>query len=440
MRDSMLNAHAAAPASCRDHTCAVLIVGGGPAGIAAAVTASAAGLATVLIDEGLAPGGQIWRGATSASSGAAGHWLRALACSSVTVMSRCRVVAHPQPGSAIIESPDGPLVLHYRRAVLCPGARELFLPFPGWTLPGVSGAGGLQALMKGGLPVAGKRVVIAGTGPLLLAVARSLGQAGANVVLLADQAPAAQVRRFAWSLWRHPTKALQALMLAPQALRQQHDTWVLRAEGRHHLEQVVITRRGRLETITCDHLACGFGLIPNTELPALFGCRINHGGVLVDDLLRTSHFEVLCAGEVLGIGGVDAALIDGRLAGHVAAEQFTHAQALLPARKSLRAFAELIERGFALRSELKQLAGPDVLLCRCEDVTTGAVSACHSWREARLLTRCGMGTCQGRVCGAAARFLYGWNSATARPPLQSTSLDHLRLPPSNPTTPQETHL
>jgi len=441
MRDHLPNSTAATPATnaCHRQTCAVLIVGGGPAGIAAAVTASAAGLATVLIDEGLAPGGQIWRGSTVTSPGTAGYWLRALTASSVTVLSRGRVVAHPEPGTVMCETPDGPLVITYRRAVLCPGARELFLPFPGWTLPGVSGAGGLQALMKGGLPVADKRVVIAGTGPLLLAVARSLGQAGARIELLADQAPAAQVRRFALSLWRHPGKALQALTLAPQALRLQHDTWVLRAEGGQHLEQVVITRRGRQETIACDYLACGFGLIPNTELPALFGCRIDQGRVVVDDLLRSSRQDVLCAGEVIGIGGVDAALIEGRLAGHVAAEQITQAGALLRARAGIRAFAELIERGFALRPELKQLAAPDVLLCRCEDVTAGAVAACHSWREARLLTRCGMGTCQGRICGAAARFLHGWNSTTARPPLQPTSLDHLRLPQPDQSVLQETH-
>ena len=442
MRDQLHEPASAAPTTsgCRRLSCAVLIIGGGPAGIAAAVTAANAGLSTVLIDDGLAPGGQIWRGASISTKGVAGHWLRALAASSVTVLSRARVVAHPEPGTVIIETPDGPLMLRYRRAVLCPGARELFLPFPGWTLPGVCGAGGLQALMKGGLPVAGKRVVIAGSGPLLLAVARSLKKAGANIVLLADQAPTAQIRRFAFSLWRYPGKALQALTLAPQALRQQHDTWVLRAEGRQHLEQVVITRRGRQETIACDHLACGFGLIPNTELPALFDCRIAQGCVVVDELLRTNRQDVLCAGEVLGIGGVDAALIEGRLAGHVAAEQFTHAGALLPARKALRAFAELIERGFALRPELKLLAAPDVLLCRCEDVTAGAVAACHSWREARLLTRCGMGTCQGRVCGAAVRFLHGWNSATARPPLQPTALNHLRLHQPDQPSLQETHL
>ena len=113
MRDHLPNSTAATPATnaCHRQTCAVLIVGGGPAGIAAAVTASAAGLATVLIDEGLAPGGQIWRGSTVTSPGTAGYWLRALTASSVTVLSRGRVVAHPEPGTVMCETPDGPLVI-----------------------------------------------------------------------------------------------------------------------------------------------------------------------------------------------------------------------------------------------------------------------------------------------------------------------------------------
>lgn len=415
------------------------IFGAGPAGIAAAVTASRAGLATVLVDDGMRPGGQIWRGATLKSRGPAGWWLRALHESDVTVMPRTRVVAHPEPGSVILEALRGPLHLRYRRAVVCAGARERFLPFPGWTLPGVSGAGGLQALVKGGLPIAGKRVVVAGSGPLLLAVAATLERLGAQIVMIAEQAPATELRRFAAGLWRHPGKALQALTLARQAWRLHSDSWVLRAEGTTALERVVVRQGGRDVTIACDHLACGFGLVPNTELPALFGCRIDQGRVVVDDELRSSQRDIRCAGEVNGIGGVDAALIEGRIAGHLAAGQDTAARALRPERAAARAFADRVERCFALRSELKTLATPDVPLCRCEDVSVGAVAACHSWREARLLTRCGMGPCQGRICGAAAAFLHGWSSATARPPLQPTSLRHLCLPDSGALIPMETN-
>ena len=415
----------------RNLNCEVAIFGGGPAGIAAAVTAVQAGIKTVLVDDGLAPGGQIWRGASATSSGAAGRWLRALSAVPVDIRTRTRVVAHPEPGTVMLESPEGPLCLHYQRAVICPGARELFLPFPGWTLPGVSGAGGLQALVKSGLPIAGKRVVVAGSGPLLLVVARSLAKAGARIELLAEQASANQMRQFAFGLWRYPGKVCQALMLAPQALSVRSDSWVLRTEGRDKLEQVVVNRNGQTKTISCDYLACGFGLIPNIELPALFGCKIDQDRVVVNESLQTSQPSILCAGEVIGIGGVDAAIIEGRIAGHGVAHQLDKATALMPQRLAIRAFAAHLERSFGLRSELKALATPKVLLCRCEDVTTESVAACFSWTEARLLTRCGMGACQGRVCGSAARFLYGWSSTTARPPFQPTSLHHLRLPDKN---------
>jgi NADPH-dependent 2,4-dienoyl-CoA reductase/sulfur reductase-like enzyme len=412
----------------RKISCDVAIFGGGPAGIAAAVTASQAGMKTLLIDEGLAPGGQIWRGASVASGGSAGRWLRALAAAPAEIHSRTRVVAYPEPQTVMLESPEGPLCLRFLRAVVCPGARELFLPFPGWTLPGVSGAGGLQALVKNGLPMAGKRVVVAGSGPLLLVVAQTLVKAGARIELLAEQASAAQMRKFAGGLWRYPGKAFQAISLLPQALRVKNDTWVQGAEGRDKLEQVRVSRNGQTVIIPCDYLACGFGLIPNTELPALFGCKIESGSVVVNESLHTSQQNILCAGEVIGIGGVDAAIIEGCMAGHSVAQQPEKAAALMSQRKSIRAFAAHLEQSFALRSELKSLAAPKVLLCRCEDVLTEAVSACHSWTEARLLTRCGMGACQGRVCGAAARFLYDWNSTTARPPLQPTSIKHLCLP------------
>ncbi len=409
----------------KDMSCHTLIIGAGPAGIAAAVTTAHAGLSTIVVDEGFAPGGQIWRGATKSTRGDAGKWLQTLAATSATILTTSRVVAAPQAGVVIIERADGPILLRYKNVVLCPGARELFLPFPGWTLPGVSGAGGLQALVKGGLSVAGKKIVLAGSGPLLLAVAHNLHKAQAKISLIAEQTTPQKLRAFAATLIRFPRKAIQATQYMPYFLDTVPNTWIERAEGNGQLERVVVMRNGRRDIIPCDHLACGYGLIPNTELPSLFGCQIANGSVVIDDYLQTSQPQVYCAGEVLGIGGVDAALIDGQLVGAHIAQQTNQLPRLLKMRTKSRIFTELLKTTYALRDELKQLAGPTELLCRCEDVRIEQVTPCSSWREAKLRTRCGMGSCQGRICGAAAGYLYGWNPTSSRPPLQPTALHNL---------------
>jgi NADPH-dependent 2,4-dienoyl-CoA reductase/sulfur reductase-like enzyme len=410
-----------------DLSCEVLVVGGGPAGIAAAVHAAGTGADTVLIDENPRPGGQIWRGASAHAHDGAGRWLRRLAASGARTLVGA-VVGRPAPGTVQLERDGGPLLIGYRHAVLCPGARERFRPFPGWTLPGVAGAGGLQALAKGGLPLAGKRVVVAGSGPLLLAVADALGRMGAQVPMVLEQADAGQVRRFATGLWRHPGKLLQGLGFLGLAGRYHPRSWVIRAEGAGRLERVVVSRGGRTETVACDLLACGFGLIPNLELAAVFGCATVSGRVAVDAWQRSSDPTVLCAGEVVGIGGVEAALVEGRIAGLVAAGAIAEAGRLQPERDALRRLAARLESCFALRPELARLAGPHELLCRCEDVTVGTVAGCGSWREARLRTRCGMGTCQGRTCGGAAAVLFGWQTAPNRPPVQPVPLASLLLP------------
>src|SRR4029453_16209749 len=120
-----------------------------------------------------------------------------------------RVFEHPWPGTLRAETPDGVCELSYTSLVLATGARELFLPFPGWTLPNVMGAGGLQALVKSGLPIARKSVVVAGSGPLLLAVAAYLREQGAIVPVVAEQAPRARILRFGLGLLGSPAKLAQ---------------------------------------------------------------------------------------------------------------------------------------------------------------------------------------------------------------------------------------
>lgn len=406
----------------------VLVVGAGPAGIAAALSAARSGAHTGLVDDNPLPGGQIWRGGLPATQAPQGRqWLARLDAGQVTVLPGTRVVAPLDQRTLLAESAHETRILQGRRLILATGARELFLPFPGWTLPGVLGAGGLQALVKGGLPIAGKWVVVAGSGPLLPAVAAYLKHQGARVLLIAEQAPWPRLARFAAQLMAHPDKLRQGAGFG-RHLRGtpfRAGCWVTAAHGQARLEGVTIRHGTRAQTLACDYLACGFGLIPNTELPATLGCAIQDGAVWVDRRQQTSVAGVYCAGEATGIGGVDLALIEGRIAGYVAAGEPAPAQRLFAARARARRFAAVLAETFAVQDALRTLAAPDTLVCRCEDVPYGQLRDHASWQSAKLHTRCGMGPCQGRVCGAATAVLFGWTQDSVRPPIAPARVESL---------------
>lgn len=473
--------------------CDVLVIGAGPAGIAAALRASDAGADVLLIDQQNEPGGQVWRG----------EW-RKLLCAPATVDALARPVlnelrarlcaigaahiAPPATGGApcirfrgdcrvvqkisdqqIVCDGEQAATIRFRRVVIAAGAREVFLPFPGWTLPGVTGAGGLQVMVKDGLDVRGQRVVIAGSGPLLLAAAASLHKAGADVLLIAEQAPRAQVMKFAATLWRYPALLKQAAHLRWQTRGSayQFATWITRAEGDGRVQRVHWQdARGRRGEIACDWLACAYGLTPAGELAALFdvhevilnevmpgeampGKVIQREGTQNDPAQNDAagignvHF----AGEQLGIGGARRALASGAWAGARAAaalaagDKSAAAAPRTPNDQKLRSemrlwtpYGSALQNGFALRSELLQLADDQTLLCRCENVSVGEVRACGDFRSAKLATRMGMGACQGRVCGRAAALLFNWPVGHTRAPFFPTRIETLMssaLAPNN---------
>lgn len=402
--------------------CDLLIIGAGPAGMAAALAAAPSGMRIVVVDDNPAPGGQIWRDgpgvhlpalARRHRDGLARH-------GNIQVLSGTRVVglgdrSSPTDAPALIlENATRGWTQHCARLLLCTGARELLAPFPGWTLPGVTGAGGLQALIKGGLDVRGQRVVVAGTGPLLLAAAASARKAGAQVLRIAEQAPWTALAAFAAQLVRWPAKALQAPTLLHPRLRA--GAQVLEALGSTQVEAVLVQRANRTERLACERLACGFGLVPNTHLGQMLGCAIGaRHGLHVDTLMRTTVPGVHAAGECTGFGGSERALVQGAIAGHEAAGDAQAAQALQGALARWNAFADALHRHFPLRAEaLAALPRADTLVCRCEDVAHGTLLGRSNWIDAKLHTRCGMGACQGRICGAAAQVLYGWTPQPAR--------------------------
>ena len=406
----------------------VLVVGAGPAGIAAAVCAAACGKRVGLVDDNFKPGGQIWRGDTGAHvQSEEKKWLDRLRAAEVTTLLGYRIVDRVEPGAVIAESIADTVELRYDQLILATGARERFLPFPGWTLPNVVGAGGLQALVKSGLPVQGKRVAVAGSGPLLLAVADYLHRHGSKIPIICEQASRARLARFGFVLLRQPGKILQAVQLKKSLAGIPFATsaWPVAAHGKDVLESVTILRHGKSQTIPCDYLACGFHLVPNIELASLLGCTVQDGYVRVDDFQQTAIPGVFCAGEPTGIGGVELALLEGQIAGLAVSGRLDKARTLFAARNKFNTFSAALEAAFCLRPELRNVLTPDTLVCRCEDVSYSRLCSHGNWRAAKLQTRCGMGPCQGRVCGPATQFLFNWNPDSVRPPIFPARVESL---------------
>ena len=405
--------------------CDVLIIGAGPAGMAAALAAAPSGARITVVDDNPAPGGQIWRDGINAHLPTAARQYRADLAkhANITVLCGTRVVAGSGQ-QVLLEDAERGWAVPYETLILCAGARELLLPFPGWTLPGVTGAGGLQSLIKGGLPVAGQRIVVAGSGPLLLAAAATVRAAGATVVRIAEQAPWTQVMAFGVGLVRWPGKIAQALTLANPSYRA--NSFVREVRGNLGVESVFLQVGTHVEEIACDRVACAFGLVPNTQLAQTLGMALHaKHGIAVDIYQASSVPGHFAAGECTGFGGSERALVQGAIAGYAAVRELASAQALWPRAARWERFASHLAARFALRPEISTLATPDTVVCRCEDVCMGQLSGLGHWVEAKLQTRCGMGACQGRVCGAALQYLKGWQQPVTRMPTVPTRIQTL---------------
>lgn len=411
----------------------VLIIGAGPAGLHAAQVAAEAGVSVGVVDDNALPGGQIWRqGPQHRATGKARELIDALAArNNVTTLSGTRIVQALDDRQLLAEKASSALVIDYGKLIVASGARERFLPFPGWTLPGVTGAGGLQALVKSGTPVRGEHIVIAGSGPLLFAAAITARAHGAKIVAIVEQASAQAVRRFATGLVHTPAKLAQALRMRfdLRATPYWRDAYVSEAIGESRVEQVRIQRGDKTALVDCDRLACAYGLVPNTQIAAAFGCDVDakdgSQAIVVNEWQQTSHEAIYAAGECTGVGGMELAAVEGRIAGYAALGQLEAARALFAERERYRQFAARLHEAFALSPALRTLAKPDTLFCRCEDVAFGEVARHHSWRDAKLQTRCGMGPCQGKICGEAAAFCFGWPQNAQRPPFSPARIDTL---------------
>ncbi|CAH9414917.1 MULTISPECIES: NAD(P)/FAD-dependent oxidoreductase [Streptomyces albovinaceus subgroup] len=438
----------------------LVVVGAGPAGMAAAVTALDGGLRVVLVDAGSAPGGQFWRHPPD-------HAREALPTDDLhhdlrTYRSlRATLAAHQRTGrlTLLLDHPvwttaraaDGftvhavdrgrppeerAVVLRAPALLVATGAYDRQLPFPGWDLPGVLTAGGLQSLLKGGGVVAGRRVVLGGTGPFLLPVAAALAARGAEVVAVCEAAAPSAWLRHPAPLLRNPAKWAEAAgyagTLARHRIPVRTRTGIVGAEGEG---RVAVVRTAALgadgaplpgteRRIEADTVGVGWGFVPQLDLLLPLGCDLADAGdgtmaAAVDAGQRTTVPGLYAAGETCGVGGAALALSEGRVAAvsvltDLSAPGRPGIRPLAAQRRAVarhRAFARALARAHPVPRDWPAWLTDDTTVCRCEEVTAGAVLAARAdgsasdHRQVKQLTRAGMGWCQGRMCGPAVHCL-----------------------------------
>ncbi|MGW2563720.1 FAD-dependent oxidoreductase [Streptomyces sp. NPDC001514] len=444
------------------------VVGAGSAGLAGAVAACELGLSVALLDASAHTGGQFYRHPAPAVGAVRPEALhhdwsayadlrRRLAASDVSHLPGHHVWSVMKDDGAIdglwavhaVTGADGtderPVRVRARAVLLATGAYERQLPFPGWTVPGVVGAGGAQAMLKSGLVLPGRRIVVAGSGPLLLAVASSLAAAGARVPAVVEASGYLRYARHPRALVANPHKAAEALVhgaaLLRHRVRLRLRSAVTEVHGADRVEAVTVTRLdrdwrpvpGTGRRIDCDALAVGHGLIPQIELATALGCvtrPLPDGtrALALDGLQETSVRGLWAAGETGGVGGAQLARAEGELAGVAAAARVLGRPAhggrvreLQRRRDRMRSFADVMAAAHAPGPGwLRWLTG-DTDVCRCEEVTAGRIReavedlGARDARTVKLFTRAGMGWCQGRICGPAVACLAARDGAADLP-------------------------
>jgi NADPH-dependent 2,4-dienoyl-CoA reductase/sulfur reductase-like enzyme len=428
----------------------VAVVGAGPAGLGAAYAAMQAGCAVTLIDSYARPGGQYYKqmpsefqarspGALHHRFGPAQRLMPALqAHSKVTILTGTTVwsaQAADSKGAVTLYLNDDTTSseLHSLSVVLAPGAFDRALPFPGWDLPGVMTAGAIQSLVKSQRVLPGRRIVLSGSGPFLMPVAAALAQAGAQVLGVYEATHPRHWVRHAPQAWGHWDKLREALdyagILRKYRVPVKFGRAVVRAEGDGRVRRVAVARldagwspiAGSEQYVEVDTLGLGYGFVPSIELAQLLGCALRYdplqAGFFVqhDASMESSRKGVFVAGEIAGIGGSSVARPQGAIAGLAAARKLGRLsaararEAMAPHLKELhhqQAFARLLHRLYPVPKGWFDWLTPETIICRCEEVSYARVKEAVTQfgatdaKTVKNITRCGMGLCQGRVCGS----------------------------------------
>ncbi|PTM43371.1 NAD(P)/FAD-dependent oxidoreductase [Bosea sp. 124] len=414
----------------------IVIVGAGPAGIAAAEVLCARGHRPILIDEGHRAGGQGYRQPSAGLAldmrklmGSEAGKYEALharfARLEKLVDYRPRTLVWAIDATRLHLVGDGRTdVVEADRLLLATGAMDRVAPMPGWTLPGVFTLGGAQVALKDQGCLIGHRVAFLGSSPLLLLAAKQYREMGGEVVVIADTTPLRAKAAAFPAMMRSPRTLLRGLAYMASAMRAGtpllHGATPLAIEGDGHVEALLIRDAdGRERRFACDAVALGYGLKPETQLADLAGATFAYDADFRLFLPKTDGFGrsrpgLYLAGDGATIGGADAAEASGALAAHAILSDLGAPQDIGAVRPLARRVARLrgFQRGLASAfawpvAQIRSQAD-DTILCRCETVTFGAVRSAMAQalgpvevNRVKAMTRCGMGRCQGRVCGPA---------------------------------------
>ncbi|WP_424464816.1 FAD-dependent oxidoreductase [Pseudoclavibacter helvolus] len=438
----------------------VAVVGGGPAGLAAALSAAEFGARVTIIESGRDLGGQYWRHLPTERDGSGQESMhhgwstfqdldgRVRAHPAITLLAETTVWAVDAPTGSPSGSRGGVPALQLLTGaadaanrvastlrpdaiVVATGAHDRTLPFPGWDLPGVFTGGAAQAFAKSERVAIGSAVVVAGAGPFLLPVAASLTQVGSRVIEVVE---ANRLPRLAagwlprpWQLAGAPGKVQELFGYVAGQLRHRVPyrvgEAVVEAHGDGRVERVTIASvdaqwrpiPGSERVVACDAVCVTHGFTPRLEVAIAAGCAVSDERfVLIDESCASSAEGVFAAGEVTGIGGVDLSLAEGSVAGHCAAGGSSRDPQIAPHQRKravFGSFAARIEAAHGVRPGWQEWLRDDTIVCRCEEVTAGqlrakaAATASRSLRSQKLSTRAGLGICQARICGRSAEEL-----------------------------------
>jgi len=424
----------------------MVILGAGPGGLAAAVEAARSGVSVTILDENPKPGGQIFRqfhdGFEVTSPGMLGHdYARGQKLLSefdtvrhgVELLDNAMVWALSEGNEIAFNRGDASYSVRYKKMVIAAGAYDRPVPFPGWTLPGVFTAGGAQRLVKTQRVLPGENFLLAGTGPLQLALANQIADAGGRVVAIAE---AGRIESWfglirgalgQWQLLGDAVHYLYGVRKAGIPLWRNHI--IVEARGYGQVDEAVVAeadknwrpKPGTYRTVKVDTLCVGYGFVPSVELTRLAECEHRYepllGGWIPvrNDHMETTVPDVYAVGDCTGIAGSLVAIEEGRIAGLAASQRLGHlttteaGERMAPSRErlaGLQRLREVLDRISVPRPGLYELAKEDTMVCRCEEITLGEVKAALAdgatdMKEVKRMTRMGMGNCQGRMCGPA---------------------------------------